>query len=228
MRNMKDYYRSFFSQCVLCKGRTLQTQGICTECEHDLPWISHHCPCCFLPQAHNHLCQRCSTHVPPFQSVAALFDYQFPVNQLIAQIKYHDKPVYMAALAELMARQLINHPRPELLIPVPLHPSRLRERGYNQAEILANLLGQRLNIPVRSDLLTKVRATPQQMSLDRTTRHKNLKAAFQCQPYSAQHVVLIDDVMTTGTTVREICKSLRQSPQQIIDIWVLVRTAKDR
>ncbi|MBE9396489.1 ComF family protein [Pontibacterium sp. N1Y112] len=228
MNKHQDNYRLFFSQCVLCKGRTKRTQGICSDCVKDLPWIKHHCPCCFLPQEHDHLCQQCSAKTPAFQSVSALFDYQFPVNQLIAQIKYHDKPVYMAALAELMARHLSNAPQPDVLIPVPLHRSRLRERGYNQAEILARGVGRQLGIPVRCDLLSKTRATAQQMSLDRSSRQKNLKAAFECRPYSAQHIVLIDDVMTTGTTVREICKHLRQSPQQVIDVWVLVRTAEDR
>ena len=231
MRTPTENYWLFFSQCILCRSPTKNSRGICPDCQRDLPWIDTCCPRCALPQTHNHLCPQCSKDRIPFGQVHALFDYQFPINELVAQIKYHDKPVYMAALAELMARHLryIKPERkPDLLIPVPMHNKRLRQRGYNQAEILARLLGRLLDIPVRSDLLSKNQATAQQMALHRRERQKNLRGAFNCKPYVAHHVALIDDVMTTGTTVSEICKVLRQSSSQTIDVWVLVRTAEDR
>lgn len=223
----RDYYRSFFSQCILCHGPTDPAEGICNACQGDLPWIHARCPCCALPQLHNRLCRQCLRKPPTFDRVEALFDYLFPVDQLIAQTKYHNRPVYMAALAQLMAKSLTKTLKPDLLIPVPLHRQRLRERGYNQAEILADLLGEHLQIPIARDLLTKSRPTSAQMSLDRDTRQKNLRNVFDCKPLPTGSVALVDDVMTTGTTVREICKALRKAGATRISVWVLVRTAKD-
>lgn len=224
----KDYSCLFFTQCILCHDPCHRQQGLCEQCISDLPWIRNRCPRCALPQLSTHLCHQCQTNPPPFESVIALFDYHFPLNQLIAQTKYHNKPGYLAPLARLFADHICNNNIPDLLIPVPMHPHRLKERGYNQAEILTQLLGTMLNIPVDNRLLHKTKSTAQQMSLSREDRVKNLKGVFSASKPTPEHIVIVDDVMTTGTTMREICNTLRSSPQQRIDVWVLVRTAKER
>ncbi|MGB0466713.1 MAG: ComF family protein [Pontibacterium sp.] len=228
MITTKANHGLLFSQCILCHGRCKSDQGICPDCLQDLPWIKSHCPCCSLPQTSNHLCLQCATEHQPFNGVSALFDYRFPVDQLISQVKYHQKPVYMLPLARLLADKMADTTKPDLLIPVPMHEDKLRLRGYNQAELIARLVGDLLNIPVHSHLLKKIRPTTQQMSLSREQRINNLKNAFSATQTRAKHIAIIDDVMTTGTTLRELCTQVRTHPTQRIDGWVLVRTAKDR
>jgi ComF family protein len=228
MLNIPDNYWLLFSQCILCHGRCNPHTGLCDGCLLDLPWITQHCPQCHLPQLHDHLCSRCLKQPPPFHTVHALFEYQFPVDQLIAQVKYHDKPSLIAPLALQLAQRVAQlQPRPQLLVPVPAHAHRLRQRGYNQAQLIAEVAGRALGIPVARNLVRKTVDTTQQMALHRDQRIRNLRGVFEATPTDVQHMAIIDDVMTTGTTIRELCRVLKQ-PQRRLDVWVLVRTANDR
>lgn len=228
MLQTQDNYWLLFSQCILCHRRCKPHSGLCDGCLQDLPWITHRCPRCHLPQLHDHLCGDCLKRPPPFHSAHALFEYQFPVDQLIAQVKYHNKPALIAPLANLLAGRVANlQPRPQLLLPVPTHPRRLRQRGYNQAQLIAEIIGRALHIPVATSVVHKIKDTQQQMALHRDQRIRNLRGAFGVNACSAQHIAIVDDVMTTGTTIRELCRILRQ-PDRRLDVWTLVRTANDR
>ena len=120
--------------------------------------------------------------------------------------------------------------RPDLLIPVPLHASRLRERGYNQALELARPLAQALTIPLRHDVLLRTRATLAQANLDAKARRKNLRGAFAIVENAAlpQHVVIVDDVMTTGATLRECARVLLRAGVSRVDVWALARAPRLR
>jgi len=231
MQIPRENYWLFFSQCILCRGHTQSHQGICERCHPDLPWITSHCPRCNLPQNHNHLCAQCLQPDQPIEQVFALFDYQFPIDQLITQVKYHNKPAYMMALSQLLIAPLTHFlkttGKPDLLLPVPMHPQRLRERGYNQAEILAETIARHTGIANNSSLLIKQRPTAQQMSLSRQARFTNLKNAFECRAVPPKHVAIVDDVMTTGTTVREIAALLKRQGAHRVDVYTLVRTGAE-
>ena len=130
-------------------------------------------------------------------------------------------------LGELLANHLLQHhpqPWPQCIIPVPLHISRYQQRGYNQVIELATYLHRRLNLPLRLDLLERIRATAEQAGLSRTERRRNLRRAFRTTGSQLpDHVALLDDVITTGSTVNEAALTLRKAGVGYIEVWGLAR-----
>jgi ComF family protein len=221
--------RSFFDQkCNLCRLEAPFQAGLCRACLHDLPRITPACRRCALPVTGGTelTCGRCQKHPPAFDATLAAFAYRFPLNQLIPLIKYHNQPAALGWLADTFAEYLRTETdtRPQVLIPVPLAPSRLRRRGYNQAALLAQRLANRLGLALDQRSLTKPRDTDHQMELTGKARRRNLKGAFAWRGPAYTHVALIDDVMTTGTTASEISRLLKKHGVGRVDIWVLART----
>ncbi|GGO88927.1 phosphoribosyltransferase [Marinobacterium nitratireducens] len=217
----------FFNQhCFLCRLQSAQRAGLCSGCLRDLPRIAPACRRCALPLTgvESLVCGRCLKKPPPFERCITAFAYAFPINQLLPRIKYDSRPENLGWLADAMALELGEAPRPEILVPVPLAPARLRRRGYNQAELLARRLGRRLDIAVDRQSLGKPRDTPHQMTLAGAERRRNLKGAFCWNGPAYRHLALVDDVMTTGTTVSEIANLLLRQGVARIDVWVLART----
>lgn len=214
--------------CALCGAQDNHLHGVCEDCHADLPWLIHACPCCALPLAHHEsgLCHHCRRQRPAFHQVHAAFTYSFPLSALIPRIKYQRQPAHIGWLAAVLANfieQRHQGPWPDALIPVPMHPLSQIRRGYNQAALLADRLGRRLGIPVCHNL-RKYRWTPKQMSLSLEARHQNLHQAFKTLGYPGDHVALVDDVMTTGTTVTTLTELLLQRGCRRVDVWVLART----
>ena len=212
-------------RCVLCDAATDQNRDLCTACLNDLPRLHQVCPGCgvAMPVEINQRCGRCLNEPPAFDSVWAPFSYEFPLDGLIQKFKFGDRLVYGRLLARLMletGRPLL----PELLVPVPLHPTRLRERGFNQATELALHLGRELGLPVSRTLLKRTRDTPAQAGLDAARRRANLNRAFDLQGVlNHQHVALVDDVMTTGSTAHRCARTLKSAGATRVDIWVCAR-----
>ncbi|MEK6747932.1 MAG: double zinc ribbon domain-containing protein [Pseudomonadota bacterium] len=225
---------SFFNhplpgRCLLCGAYALAGHALCSGCFDDLPMLTSTCPRCgiALPTTGTGLpCGACQTHPPPYERTIALCAYAAPLEQLIQHFKFHNRLTIAPTLARMFAARVADLPLlPEALIPVPLHISRLRQRGYNQAVELARPLSRLLNIPVDLHSLQRTRATAPQLELDAEARRKNLRNAFQVvRPINARHVAIIDDVMTTGSTVAVIAKLLRKHGVERIDVWVMART----
>ena len=163
------------------------------------------------------------------QTVAA-FAYTEPVSTLIAGFKYRAALQQGRVLGELLAGQLREHyggrGLPELLVPVPLHPVRLRERGFNQALVLARQLGRSLDIPVAPEALLRNRQTPAQQGLSAKQRKRNLRGAFRAQAdfQGLGSIALVDDVVTTMSTAHEIARVLRcVNPNLELHLWCLAR-----
>ena len=159
-----------------------------------------------------------------FLNIIALFNYQFPIDQLIIEMKFKRKLINAKIFGDLLANHLCNHykqhKKPQMIIPVPLHYLRLRERGYNQALELAKQVKKRLKIPIDKANIIRIKNTEPQTLLNAKKRKNNLKHAFKViksLPY--KHVAIIDDVITTGNTIKELCKSLQQEGIAKIDIW---------
>jgi ComF family protein len=130
-------------------------------------------------------------------------------------------------LAELLTKFIKENDieLPDVIMPVPLHPSRLRERGFNQALELAKPIGREFDIPIDTKSCKRIKATATQSTLDKKIRIKNMRGAFEIvQPLDCKHLVLIDDVVTTGTTVNELAKILKANGVQRVDVWALART----
>lgn len=155
----------------------------------------------------------------------APFIYHFPLDRLVPRFKFHDDLAAGRLLAELMIEGLADTPLPQALVPVPLHASRLRQRGYDQALELARPLARHLQLPLLADALLRVRATAPQSELDAAARRRNLRQAFRVLPGAALpvHVALVDDVMTTGTTLRAAAQTLARAGVERVDAWVCAR-----
>ncbi|WP_165819275.1 ComF family protein [Tamilnaduibacter salinus] len=172
------------------------------------------------------LCGACHRNPPPFDRVVAPWAYQFPVSALISRFKYQKQRPDGKPLARLFAERLRDAGRtpPQALIPVPMAPSRERRRGFNQAEEIAIWMSRQLNIPVYRQSLTRANHTQTQSGLSRRERLANLKGAYRVRGPVPSHVALVDDVMTTGATVRAASRILREHGAATIEVWVLART----
>ena len=153
--------------------------------------------------------------------------YASPLKELIGHLKFHGNLSYAPLLAQTFVGALKHRKNnlPECIIPVPLHQQRLRERGFNQALELARIVAKQLHIPVDYTLCQRNKATPFQSGLSAKQRKQNLKGAFSVgNTQSYKHVAIFDDVVTTGTTVNELAKQLRQSGVETIEVWAIART----
>lgn len=219
-------------RCLLCGAQGDDGRDLCAACANDFPLNRVCCPRCALPlEAPAPLCGECLRREPPFAAAWSPFRYGHPLDLLEARFKFHRDLAAGRVLSELMIERVqIDTPSlPDLLIPVPLHVSRLRERGYNQALELAKPLARALNIPLDATAMTRTRGTQAQTGLDAKARRKNLLGAFAvARTDLPPHVALIDDVMTTGATVHECARTLREARVTRVDVWALARAPHGR
>ena len=161
---------------------------------------------------------------PPLDATWAAFLYAAPLDRLLPRYKFHGDLAAGRLLAQLMADAWPGGARPQALVPIPLHQARLRQRGYDQALELARPLATALDLPLRCDLLQRVRATAAQSELDAAARRRNLRGAFRAGGRGLPaHVALVDDVMTTGATVHAAAEALRRAGVARVDAWVCAR-----
>lgn len=217
------------ANCVLCRapGRDADT-GLCPGCLEDLPRNRIACRRCAIPIGAGHtLCARCRRQPPAFDATLAPWLYQGSMIHLIHRLKSLGQQPYARLLGRLLAERLADRatPRPELILPVPAHRLRLRERGFNPAVEIARALSHANGVPMRVDLLRKVRVTEHQSALPREQRLRNLRNAFSLNgEIPARHVVLLDDVITTGATTRELARLLKRHGIARVDVWAVART----
>jgi ComF family protein len=183
------------------------------------------CPRCALPSPGGAVCGRCLRHPPAFDRARAAFSYGFPLDALIQHFKYAGDLALADLFAELLAEKLKDQPRPDLLLAMPLHPRRLTERGYNQAAEIARRLAPRLDMSWRPDGLRRLRDTPPQAGLKLLARRRNLRGAFACDlDLGGLRVALLDDVMTSGSSLGELAKCVRRAGAVEVEAWVVART----
>lgn len=211
--------------CLLCRQPTDNRPLLCQHCEADLPVLTHPCPTCGhpLPDQAEGRCGRCLRRPPAWDRLAVLGDYAFPYLALIQRLKYRGEYLMASLLGELMARHLPQDPFPEVLLPVPLHWWRRWCRGFNQAEALCRAIQRHSGLPLDRHLLKRVRMTRPQARLSQAERRRNLKGVFALGPHHYRHVALVDDVVTTGTTATALCRLLRQSGVERIEVWAVSR-----
>ncbi len=218
--------------CILCGEIANQPRDLCQTCEKSLPWLAGTCHQCGLrlpSGAEGNTCGECSQTARPFDRTYALCDYADPINHMISAAKFNNHLVYTRLLGELLAERVkhawYTDALPELLIPMPLHRKRLGKRGYNQALEITKIAAKRLKLPYNIDACIRHKATQPQAQLSPAERTDNIKAAFTLhKPITAKHVAIIDDVVTTGQTVGELCKVLRAGGVEKIDVWCCART----
>jgi len=203
---------SFFPRrCVGC-GKA--GGFLCRECLGKLPrLVPPLCPRCGRPQASGIVCPSCRKRQTEIDGVRSPFRFDEVVREAIHQLKYRNLKAISPCLAELLADYLRSNPLPgEALVCVPLHPRRLRERGYNQCSLLARELGRRIDLPVIEDCLIRVKqAQPQVRAVDVEERRRNVADAFVCcdEKVSGKQIILIDDVCTSGATLESCAAALK-------------------
>jgi len=223
--------------CVNCKCLSGRRFDLCTDCEQLLATITRPCPSCALPlppETNPALpCGSCLLHHSPIDRIEAPFAWAEPVSSLVSGFKYEGHLQQGRVLATLLA----NHLRarysasalPALLVPVPLHPARLRQRGFNQSVLLARQLGQQLCIPVAADLVSRIARTPPQQGLGAAERKRNLRNAFRVERpqllRNCHSLALIDDVVTTMSTVQELAEVVCRhgAADMGLHVWALAR-----
>lgn len=206
---------------------------MCADCVARHAASRPRCACCGLGLGlPTPRCGACLRDAPPFARTVCVADYGFPWDGLITAFKFQGRVELAAMLADRLATavaQAADLPPAELVLPVPLSPRRLAERGYDQAWELARRVAQRLQLPAQARLLQRPVHTEAQSALDRAARQRNLRTAFMADPrrrglLQGRRVALVDDVMTTGATLREAAAVLLRAGASAVDVWVLART----
>jgi ComF family protein len=198
-------------RCVLC-GQSITHRPLCQGCLADLPWLDP----LGLPA------------LAGFDQVGSALAYQYPVDRLIGEAKFGGRLATARALGELLAlRMPEGTPRPDLVIPVPLHWRRQAERGYNQAEEIARGLCRQLDWRLAPGICQRQRATPAQAQLSAAERRMNLHAAFVARPLRPElHILVIDDVLTTGATAEAVAQALRAAGAGHLTLWTVAHALK--
>jgi ComF family protein len=214
-------------RCVLCQLGTGTLHNLCDDCMTALPFVEQAQVCmqCALPLSGDSLiCAVCQQHPPAFDATHALLEYTPLSQHLIQQFKFSERLLIGNTLSHLFA-QSITH-KPDAIIPVPLHRKRLFKRGFNQSQYLATHIGHALGIPILEGAAKRTQHTVAQHTLDQKARRKNLTKAFALgrQAINAQSIVILDDVMTTGSTVNAVAKCIKRlHPEVKITVWTMMR-----
>ena len=214
------------SHCLLCGARGQGALSLCAACEADMPRNTTCCARCALPlESAARLCGRCIRRAPSWDAAWVPFRYEWPLAQLESRFKFGSD---LAAGRTLSLLWLASQPlreMPQALVSVPLHRSRLRQRGYNQALELAKPLAKHFGIPLLRDALHRTRATDAQTELTAVQRRRNVRGAFEAKFADTvpEHVAVLDDVFTTGATLAECVRVLKQAGVARVDAWALAR-----
>jgi ComF family protein len=209
--------------CLLCG--ILSRDGLCcAACDHALPYLTaNRCPVCALPTPQGEVCGSCLRDSPYFDRTVAVLHYAFPADRLIQAFKFQAQ----LQLAHWLAGKLASRTAelPDCIVPMPLHPARLRERGFNQSHELARHLAKHWQRPLLPHACKRIRDTVPQSSLPWKERDRNLHKAFVCETdFTGKHVALVDDVMTTGASLNELAQAVRRAGAQRISTYVVART----
>ena len=222
--------------CLISDEPAETADCVCNVCETELPWLMEHCEVCALPLPMDGLiCGECQKHPPAFKQVIAPWTYSFPVDTLISRFKHQARWPLGHLLGRLLGHALHHRfdntelSRPDCLLPVPMARKRLRERGYNQALMLARWLSDDLGIDLDEHLLLRPHETVAQQALDARTRKRNLLGAFALAPdaqVQGRHFAVVDDVLTTGATAHSLARLLMAAGARQVDVYCLARTPK--
>ncbi|WP_119352764.1 ComF family protein [Azohydromonas sediminis] len=219
------------SRCIVC--RQWSDARCCGDCVARFAAARPRCVRCAIAVPHGvTTCADCLRAPPPFAAARAAVDYGFPWSDAIAAFKFAGGLDRAPALAQLLASACRDAAAGvDLLLPVPLAPRRLAERGYNQAWELARRVARRLALPARSDVLQRWIETPHVAELPREARAAAVRGAFGVEPVQAHRVrgrriALVDDVMTTGATAAEATRALHDGGAAEVQVWALARTPR--
>ncbi len=233
--------------CVLCGLDSDSIYGLCRYCESCLPFMGSFCNCCGLAfpahSAENTLCGTCLLRPPNFNFCRSVFHYRTPVDALITEFKFRAGFSATHALIHFLSLEFISYyqatAHPQLLIPVPLHSQRIRERGFNQSLEIARAISRSTGIPVDHSLVVRRKNTAPQIQMKSArARKQNLRHAFSVRAEkcsdgaskvdidNVKHIAVIDDVVTTTATISALSKCLTNAGIDRVDAWSVARVSR--
>lgn len=237
MNSLFDFF--FPRHCILCgtRHRLLPESNLCQPCKADFSLNLNCCGHCAVPmnEADNplqqSLCGQCLISPPEFDYCWSPFVYGQPLEWGIQQLKFNARLMFAPLLSELMIQQIPAHllaqQKADAIIPMPLHPARLKQRGFNQSLLLVKPLARKLGIKIDSQSCQRLKNTEHQTGKNARQRKQNLRSAFKFDNRNNyRHLVIFDDVVTTGSSVSELSKTLKSSGVDRVDVWCLARAEK--
>lgn len=222
--------------CLLCLRVIKSQYAICEDCELELPWNTRACISCGLP-ASAVSCVDCSINAFTFRQVIAPFTFDFPIDTAIARFKHEQAWPIGQLLTQLLARELayrydLGLTPPDLLLAMPLSKARLRKRGFNQAQLMAQWLAASLQLPLYAARFIQRTDKTAQQQLSAAQRKMNVAGSFSMSARAPSvqqlHIAVVDDVMTTGASVQELTRVLLAAGAARVDVYCLARTPKAR
>jgi ComF family protein len=227
-----DRLRSWLwpGHCRLCAATLPFAHELCPGCETELPRLQVACTRCAIPlptgSGSDTECGRCQRRPPRIARAVALYRYEYPIDKLVLRLKFHRELGLARLFGEQLAARLAVRPipPPDLIVPVPLHRARLRSRGYNQALELARPVAARLGVPLDAHGVRRARDTRAQSDLTLTERRRNLRGAFSAgRDYRGLRIAVVDDVMTSGSTIDALARCLTKAGAAEVEAWVVAR-----
>ncbi|MDB5799331.1 MAG: hypothetical protein JWL63_270 [Rhodocyclales bacterium] len=214
--------------CFVC-GEPAGEVAVCAACKNDLPWLdTDFCPVCALPTPGAQECGQCLRRPPHFDATLAAFVYTHPVREMVLALKFG--PVF--AVRDVLVGGLLTALgalRADCIVPMPIHKRRIAERGFNQSMELARDLGRAVHLPVRAELVVRDLNTPHQTGLPIRQRRKNMRGAFRCvESIAGLHVLVIDDVITSGATLDELARTLKLAGAARVTNLLVARTLREK
>lgn len=223
LRARIGFLRRLLAQdCILCAAPSGDTP-FCAGCSVDLPQLGDACPRCAGPSPDGAVCGTCLSDSPSFDATVAAWRYGFPVDRLVLALKYGGRLALARAFGAALAARVADR-QVDLLVPMPLAPPRLRERGFNQAMEIARALARGTRFTVAPHLVARVRDTPPQTDLPHDARAANVRGAFECtRVVAGRTLAIVDDVMTTGASLEELAGTLKRAGAARVENWVVAR-----
>lgn len=217
--------------CVLCGDRAIEPFNLCSGCLGDLPGMHAACRRCAIPLPYPDTCAQCTMNPPVFRHAFAAFRYLDPINTLIQQLKFQRALAIAPTLGHLLRIRVKQAGvlDSECILPVPLHPRRLRQRGFNQSMEVARIVAAGTNIPLRPFWVRRNRDTPAQSGMHNVrARHRNVRGAFSASIRLARYrrVAIVDDVVTTGATAAELARTILAQGVESVDLWCVARAER--
>ncbi len=213
--------RIFKQNCLLCASPEANKDGLCEACLNDLPYSpSTSCPQCGL-SSNGLICGSCLNSAPDFDATRTVFIYAFPIDAMMQSYKYGNAAHLSRTFGQFLAEK-VDLGCVDLIIPMPMHHARIKERGFNQALEIAKFFAKD-KLDYKSAIRQKL--TPPQASLPLKERVKNIKGAFAVNAdLAGKRTAIVDDVMTTGASLNELAKTLKKAGASHVECWVVART----